>query len=404
MKTLFAALWQGKQPLVLLTDKLRIVFMVLALAAGVCSAPAQPRLNVSPSGHQSVLSWPISFTNYTLQTTTNPAATNWVTVSNPAPLTVGSNFTVTVTNSLSRAFFRLLSTNAVNPIAGMALIPAGEYTIGDTLDGETDATPANVYVSGFYMDVNLVTYNQWVNIFFWGINNGYSFSYNYTVGNAFYYKGPNYPATGMSWYDAVKWCNARSQSEGLTPAYYTDEGLTEVYNSGNVDAVYVDWTGQGYRLPTEAEWEKAARGGVSGLRFPWGDLISETNANYDGNPQQIPYDQGPSGYNPAGTNTTTGIYTTLVGTFAPNGYGLYDMAGNLTVFCWDWYDPPPYPAGSPYLGGTDPRGPESSIFGYRSVRNGAYDNNATTCRCANRRPVVNQNANSDIGFRCVSAQ
>jgi len=93
---------------------------------------------------------------------------------------------------------------------------------------------------------------------------------------------------------------------------------------------------------------------LSGYRFPWGDLISETNANYDGRTGLPAYDLGPDGYNPIGTNTTTGIYTTPVGSFAPNGYGLNDMAGNVYNLCWDWYDAPPYPAGSPYLAGLIP--------------------------------------------------
>jgi hypothetical protein len=68
----------------------------------------------------------------------------------------------------------------------------------------------------------------------------------------------------------VKWCNARSQQEGLTPCYDTDAGQTIIYKSGptNIDSTMVKWTANGYQLPTEAEREKAARGGEAGLRFP----------------------------------------------------------------------------------------------------------------------------------------
>jgi formylglycine-generating enzyme len=66
----------------------------------------------------------------------------------------------------------------------------------------------------------------------------------------------------------------------LTPVYYTDAGFMQVYTNGDTDTVYPNWAASGYRLPTEAEWEKAARGGLSGQRFPWGDTISESQANY----------------------------------------------------------------------------------------------------------------------------
>lgn len=279
---------------------------------------------------------------------------------------------------------------------GMALIPAGSFTIGDPLDGESDAIPTNVYVSAFYMDTNLVTFSQWETVYAYAMQMGYNFDNGDGLG-----VGTNHPVQTVSWYDVVKWSNARSQQEGLTPVYYTDAAMTQVYSNGDTDAVYPNWAASGYRLPTEAEWEKAARGGLSGQRFPWGDTISESQANYNGDTNDYSYDLGSNGYN-ASYNTGTFPYTSPVGSFPPNGYGLNDMAGNVFEWCWDWYAGSPYPAGSPYLGGTDPRGPASSPVGGRVLRGGSWGGLAGFARCAYRGfyPVIIPYA---VGFRCVRA-
>ena len=119
---------------------------------------------------------------------------------------------------------------------GMVLIPAGSFTMGDNLDGESDAVPTNIYVSQFFMDINLVTLSQWQSVYFWATNHGYAFDTNLNslaveapdgVG-----KAPNNPLGFVDWYDCVKWSNARAQQAGLTPVYYTNAMLTAVYTNG----------------------------------------------------------------------------------------------------------------------------------------------------------------------------
>ena len=110
----------------------------------------------------------------------------------------------------------------------MALIPAGSFTIGNTIGDSniTDAIPTNVMMLAFYMDVNLVSSNQFWMVAIWATSHGYGF-YNFATS-----KAGNHPVQEGDWYDCLKWCNARSQQAGLTPVYYMDAGLTQVFTNG----------------------------------------------------------------------------------------------------------------------------------------------------------------------------
>jgi formylglycine-generating enzyme required for sulfatase activity len=369
--------------------KIESLIIGLALLAGVHSAFAQvTNLGIAPApGGQSVLYWPTSSTNYVLQTTTNLASPNWVTVRTAYPVNAGQ-----VTNSAPSGFFRL---QPVTVPAGMALVPAGWFTMGNSVAADhdiTDAIPTNIYVSAFVMDVNLVSYGQWTNVYAYATSHGYNFV-NAGLGKN---SATDQPVQTVDWFDCVKWCNARSQLSGLTPVYYTDAGFTQVFTNGDTGTtVYQNLAANGFRLPTEAEWEKAARGGLSGRRFPWGNIIDENLANYYGN-TYYSYDRGPNGYNSIGSIGGTSPATSPVGSFDVNGYGLYDMAGNVFEWCWDWYGTP---YGQPSPINPTGAGPGS---GNRVLRGGVWANSPLVSRCAFRGylslPVY---ANDGFGFRCV---
>jgi formylglycine-generating enzyme required for sulfatase activity len=221
----------------------------------------------------------------------------------------------------------------------------------------------------------------------------------------------NDPMVCVSWYGAVAYCNWRSQQEGKEICYNTSDPNWPC-----------DFNKHGFRLPTEAEWEYAARGGFAGRRFPWGDTISHGQANYysywEGGRPYIPYDVSTTeGCHPL-WNDGIYPYTSPVGFFdgtmkyktdynwpgsatsyqttsGSNNYGLYDIAGNVWEWCNDWYSDTYYSSSPP----NNPTGPTSG--NYRVFRGGSWSYYAGYCRVASRYGGVPDDGSHSFGFRVV---
>jgi len=295
--------------------------------------------------------------------------------------------------------------------ASFVTIPAGFFQMGDAFDegwsNETDrqGNRISVYISEFAIQTTEVTNAQVAEVMNWAYDQGLITANTSTVTNvegsgqelidmdgdevqlswtgaAFeVYEGKgNYPAPSVSWYGAVAYASYKSRMDGYVGSY--DIGGTWS----------CDFTKAGYRLPTEAEWEKAARGGLSGKRYPWGDLISHELANYNAGTAE----GDPSGFH-EDWEGDLGPYTSPVATFAPNGYGLYDVAGNLWEWTNDRYDENYY--------GADPSDPQGPYIGdIRVFRGGSWNGVARVARVAVRGGYYPDHANGKIGFRVALVQ
>ncbi|MFN8547073.1 MAG: SUMF1/EgtB/PvdO family nonheme iron enzyme [Candidatus Eisenbacteria bacterium] len=240
------------------------------------------------------------------------------------------------------------------PVGGFVLIPAGRFTMGSPfgeLSRYNDETQHEVTLTrAFYLLDHEVTQAEWREV---------------TGTNPSHFAGDNRPVEGVSWFDCINFCNAKSDQDGLQRAY--------VVNGTDVSC---DFTKNGYRLPTEAEWEYACRAGTT-TAFCNGGI---TNLGADPNMDLI----GWCFYN------SHQVIHDVKTWKRPNAWGLYDMSGNEWEWCWDWY--------AVYSGAvTDPAGPASGSL--RVSRGGGWDSGAQDCRSAYRSGADPNEHSHDLGFR-----
>ena len=251
---------------------------------------------------------------------------------------------------------------------GFILISGGTFEMGSP-DGEAwrsdDETQHTVTVSDFYVSPFELTQKEYSEI---------------TGKNPSNFSGDDLPVENVSWLDAILFCNAYSEKMGLTPVYTAD---------GN----YISWdrSADGYRLPTEAEWEYACRAGTT-TPFNTENSPSAEEANYYGH---YPYMIEGNYFTQEKLETKPGIYrqTTLaVDSFEPNGYGLYNMHGNVSEWVWDYY-------GKYGNNEIDPTGVETGIL--RVYRGGGWNDFAKNMRSAYRATMPQDKGSFNIGIRLV---
>ena len=257
---------------------------------------------------------------------------------------------------------------ASQPPEGMALIPAGTFQMGSATGDVNEAPVHTVELDAFYIDQHEVTnaeYEAFVTATGHPSPRGIGYTAVYELLKNDYepwddpgFNHPNQPVTTVTWFDADAYCK---------------------------------WAGK--RLPTEAEWEKGARGGLEGARYPWGDAEPDnTTANFADSQTEFEW---------RSPNVNDGyLFTAPVGTFQPNGYGLFDMAGNVWEWCADWYSPTYYSdtqdVESPRR---NPKGPNTGER--RVLRGGTWYRAAHTLRNAERVSDFPNSSLNVVGFRCA---
>ena len=303
--------------------------------------------------------------------------------------TVGVNVTNWVDSSINnnaqyqyriRAYYQShysdYSNTTILDLTKLVYVQGGTFQMGSNGYSADERPIHSVTLSSFLIGKYELTQSEWQTVMT-GNNNGISANPSSFSGN------PNRPVEQVSWYAVIVFCNRKSIQEGLTPCY-AKSGNTNPGNWGTMptsstdtqwNAITCNWSANGYRLPTEAEWEYAARGGnqSNGYIYSGSNSVSSV-AWYDGNSSSRTHD---------------------VGTKAANELGIYDMSGNVFEWCWDWYNSSYY-SSSP---SSNPKGPSSGS--YRVSRGGSWNNYDVGCRVAYRYYDSPGDSNLFLGLRLV---
>lgn len=269
--------------------------------------------------------------------------------------------------------------------AGMVLVQGGTFQMGDALGDKErdDETVHSVTVSSFLLAKNELTFDEY-DAFCKATGRELPSDSGWGRGKR--------PVINVDWYDAVEYCNWRSGQEGLQAVYTINKNSKDSQNSSANDSkkwlVTTNRTANGYRLPTEAEWEYAARAGGKKVRFG--------NGKDTADPKEINFDASSAYKWP---NSISGEYrqkTLPVGSFFPNGLGLFDMSGNIKEWCGDWYGAYPNSASN------DPQGVLEGSN--RVIRGGSWNYQPPSLRIANRYSFTPKLYSNSLGFRLARQQ